>query len=904
MLESYLAPHISGPMARTAPLLATKLHAPAVRPNLVSRPRLLARLDGALAARLTLVSAPAGAGKTTLLSDWLSHRSCLSAWVSLDVADSDPARFFSYVMAAVEGAVPGSAAPAQLLLGPAHPPPLEPVLTLWLNGLCALDRHLVLVLDDYHLIDAPAVHGAMGFLLDRLPPKLHVVIATRVDPALPLAKLRGRGQLLEVRGSDLRFTCDEAAAFLEQTMGLALSPEDIATLEARTEGWIAGLQMAALSMQGRSDVSALAKAFSGSHHYVLDYLAEEVLERQPQEVQEFLLHTCILERLTAPLCQAVTGRPGAQAMLEGLERRNLFVVALDDARQWYRYHQLFADLLRSRLRQVAPELEPVLALRAADWCEGNGLLSEAMQYAGQAQDFERAARLAEGQADATYLAGQCDQLLAQVNRLPVDVRARCPRLCAYAALRRLYSSGDVGEAEALVRLAEAAAHECAPGPQARDLLGMVAAVRSVGADLEGDMARVERLARQAQADLAEANPLRAVVGFTLGDMAYQCGDLEGAEREWREVRHLGLALGAAGIAASATRALMLVEEARGRLGAALALGQEALALARGRPELEREAGNIGIGLARIHYELNDLDAAERLLHEAIRAIEPGGVSDATVAAYTTLARVRMARRDAAGAAEALDSAEQGLKAVRVTSDIEAELAACQVRLWLAQSRVPGNPPSAAVRWVAERSARRGDRPGWAEELEQISVARVRLAQGRSREAAELLAGLAAAAEAGGHGGRLVEVLALQALALRVQGQVGPALAALRRALALAEPQGYARVFLDEGPAMVALLRELGDLGEPRELMGYVERLLAHGEQAGPPEPAAPLIEALSARELEVLRLAAAGLSNREIADRLIVTVGTVKTHLHNVYTKLGATSRTQAIARARSLHLV
>ncbi len=428
-----------GPVEVRSPLLTTKLYIPTVRANTVSRPRLLQRLEGALAARLALVSAPAGAGKSTLLSEWLRRAECLSAWVSLDVADNDPARFFAYIMAAIEEVVPGSAEPERALLGLPQSPPLESLLTSWLNRLCGLDRPLLLVLDDYHVIEADVVHDGVSFLLDNLPPRLHLVIATRVDPPLPLAKLRARGHLLEVRGDDLRFTRSEAEVFLQQTMGLALATEEVAALEARTEGWIAGLQMAALSMQGRDDVAAFVRAFSGSHRHIFDYLLEEVLEQQPDQVQEFLLETCILERFAAPLCEAVTGRPGAQAMLEALERRNLFLVALDDERRWYRYHQLFADLLRTRLRQTRPDLEPTLSLRAAEWCEREGLIGEAMRYAVGARDIERAARLAESQVDYAYAAGQCGLLWAEASRLPLDLTARCPRLCVHAALRCLYS---------------------------------------------------------------------------------------------------------------------------------------------------------------------------------------------------------------------------------------------------------------------------------------------------------------------------------------------------------------------------------------------------------------------------------------------------------------------------------
>jgi len=906
-----------GPVEVRSPLLTTKLYIPAVRPNTVSRPRLLERLGGALAARLTLVSAPAGAGKSTLLSEWLRRAGCLSAWVSLDAADNDPARFFAYVMTAVDDVVPGSAEPERALLGLPDCPPLESLLTAWLNRLCALDRPLLLVLDDYHVIEAGAVHAAVGFLLDNLPPQLHLVIATRTDPPLPLAKLRARGHLLEVRGDDLRFTRSEAAVFLQQTMGLALAAEEVAALEARTEGWIAGLQMAALSMQGRDDVAAFVRAFSGSHRHIFDYLVEEVLDQQPEDVQEFLLQTCILERFTAPLCEAVTGRPGALAMLEVLERRNLFVVALDHERRWYRYHPLFADLLRSRLRQRHPELEPTLSLRAADWCERNGLIGEAMRYAVGAQDIERAARLAESQVDSAYIAGHCSLLWAEASRLPLDLTARCPRLRVHAALRCLYSQGDVGEAEALLSSAEAAAEAQAPGPEARDLLGMVAAVRACIADLQGDEAGVQRLAEQARANLAERNPLRGVVAFTLGDMAFQVGDLERAECEWRELRRLGRALGASGMVASAARALMAVEETRGRLRAALALGHEALTIAQAHPELQREVANVNIYLSHILYEQDDLQGAERALRDAMRHAEAGGSFDAAVAIHTMLARVRLAQGDLTGAAEALCEAERGVAGGPVTSDLAAECAAARVRLWLAQSRLPDGAVAllpAAERWADEWQARPGGRLVWAEELEQIAVLRVRLAQGRWQEAAGSLSSLAAQAGAGGRTGRLIEILALQALAWRAQGEPERGYAALAKALTLAEPEGYVRVFVDEGSAMARLLKEMLIKARGRQSgrhLRYVHRLLAAsgaraacaGALAGPPGGEA-LVEPLSERELEVLRLAAEGLSNREIAARLIVTVGTVKTHLHNVYGKLGVEGRMQAVARARALNLL
>jgi len=905
-------------------LLATKLYVPRVRSGLVPRPRLTRRLDEGLGCRLTLVSAPAGFGKSTLISEWaeLKRRATPPlpiAWVSVDERDNDPVRFWTYVTAALDRVQPGAGRGLLALLRAPERPPVEALLTELLNDLAGAAGDFALVLDDYHAIRAQAIHEALAFLLERMPPQMHLVVASRADPPLPLALLRSRGQLVELRAPDLRFTPEEAAAFLDRAAGLSLSPADIAALEARTEGWVAGLQLAALSMQGVDDVSGFIRAFSGSHRYVFDYLAQEILARQPEAVRAFLLQTSILERLSGPLCDAVTGAPpGAgegQAMLERLEQANLFVTPLDHERRWYRYHPLFAEFLRSRLGQTQPELAPTLHRRAASWYAAHGLGADAVGHALAAGDHEHAADLIEALAGEMFAQSELMTLRGWLEALPVDAMVR-PRLAMIQAWVTAATSPQQPLAPLLDGIEQSL--QARPAAEVRGALAEVALLRAVGAMNEGRFEECIALCRQAQAGLAGAErglfnsavALRGAAAFNLG-VAYEfTGNLEAASQALAEAADLSRQAGNLHIAPMALSRLANLLVAQGRLRAAADTYRQALRLAQEMSERPSPlAAPAYIGYGDLLREWNELEEAERYLAQGIGLGRGWRNAEALAGGYITVARIRQARGDPAGAIQAIE--ELGALQPEAAAPWTRPLVdACRVRLWAAQRRL-----EPLARWLQSCGLSPADVPHPLRQAEYVALARALIALGRGGEAVALLERLRAQAEASGRVGSAIELLALQALALGAAGQVATARATLAQALRLAAPEGYVRVFLDEGEEMVKELRELTELGE---LKGYVEGLLAAASHptSHPPgsvgspsclssaRPVSSLAEPLSDRELEVLRLVAAGRSNHEVAQVLIVSPNTVKTHLKNIYAKLGAHSRTQALARARELGLL
>jgi len=879
--------------AMTAPLLATKLHIPATRPETVARPRLIQRLNAGLYRRLTLVSAPAGFGKTTLLSQWLERRNGAAAWLSLDEGDNDPARFLGYLVAALQTVNAGIGVGVQAALLSPQPPPLTSLLAALINEIAAApeaDAPLVLVLDDYHLVQDRQVHDAVAFLLERLPPPpagAHLIIASRTDPPLPLSRLRIRHQLTELRAADLRFTTDEAAAFLNQTMGLALSPQDVAALETRTEGWIAGLQVAALSMQGRQDTAGFIRAFTGGHRYVLDYLVEEVLQRQPAEVQTFLLQTAILDRLAAPLCNALTFRDDGQTTLEALERANLFIVPLDDERRWYRYHRLFADLLRAQLgRDAALPLHH----RAADWYERHGYTAEAIGHALAAQDTGRAAELVAAHGRQMLVRGELTTLLRWLAALPeTAIRAR-PMLAVYDAWA-LTLTGQGEKAEGWLESALAAAGD---SPALSEVQGHAAAIRAYIAAQRGDTAQTTEQANRALALLPQDElTVRSVVAFTLGATCVMSNDLAGAARAFAEAGRLGQQGGNLHAAVSAVCHLADLQVRQGRLRQAAETYRRALALATGpQGRLLPVAASAHSGLGELLHEWNDLEAAARHLAKGIELGAQWGNVDALCGDHVALARVRLAQRDLAGALASLEEAERLVREQTVHPLAAAQVGAFRAHLWLVEGNL-----AAAGRWVQDRGLTVESDPATMHGGEALVLARLLMARGKAAAAARWLARLLAWADGSGRLGDTAQVLAMLALADSAQS-----LAHLERALSLAEAEGYVRLFVDEGPPMAALLRRAAWQGIAAD---YAGRLLAVFEAgAASPPPSGALPEPLSERELEVLRLVAAGLSNREIAGRLVIAVSTVKSHTNSLYGKLNVKNRTQAVARARALGLL
>lgn len=905
-------------------LIRSKLYIPQVRPNLVPRPRLVERLTEGFTRPLTLIAAPAGFGKTTLLSELIASAGAglPVAWVSLDERDNEPARFGTYFLAALVTLEIGVGENLLARLGSRQPPPLEAVFTELVNQIAEVPDDFALVLDDYHLITAEPVHAALTFLLNHQPSQMHLVIASRVDPPLPLAQLRARSQLTELRAGELRFTTEEAAAFLNRSMGLNLPAEAIAALDARTEGWIAGLQLAALSMRDRADRLSFIRAFTGSHRYIVDYLAEQVLQQQPANVQTFLWETSILDRLSGPLCDAVTGQPQSQQMLEDLERANLFLLPLDDDRHWYRYHRLFADFLRERLRQTRPERWPELHHRAAEWYERNGFLAEAVGHALAVGETEQAARLVEQMAESIWMRGEMMRLLGWLEALPDDLIRSRPRLCIFHAWI-LNILGHYESAQERLRDGERSLEQ-ATGVAAEErgvIRGMLATVWAIIAMMEGDAARALELSCQAWGDFPETNLVwRSVITRNLGNVHLLTGDVGMAHQALTEA--MGMSQRADNIYMTMVILYELAELQiiRGRLRNAAQICQDALQLAaeRGSAGLAMP-GALHVGLAEVLREWNDLEAGRREVLAGIEYGQQGRSLGVQVCGYTRLGMLAQARGDAGGAAQAFQKAVQLASTRRRTSFLPHH--DVQARLWWRQGDV-----DAAWRWTQARGLSADDEPSYMNETAHLTLARVLLARNRPDEAVRLLVRLRSAAEAAGRIGRVIEILAVLALALQARGETGQALAALEQALALAEPEGFVRVFVDEGEAMrnvirdwrLEIRRQKRDGGEEKlnRLLVYADRLLAAFPDQRPqlpvtnyPSPISTLqslllVEPLSEREIEVLRFIAAGMSNQDIAQKLVVALSTVQWHIKNIYGKLSVHSRTQAVARARDLGLL
>ncbi len=942
----------------STPILATKLFIPPPRPKAVSRPRLLGRLNEGLHRKLTLISAPAGFGKTTLVSEWLvasAGRSLQAvsrqvAWLSLDENDSDPTRFLAYLIAALQTITPNLGEGLSDALQSPQPPPIESVLAALLNELAAIANNVVLVLDDYHVINAQAVDHALTFLLEHLPPTMHLVITTREDPPLPLARMRARGQLVELRAADLRFTASEAAEFLNQVMGLKLSAQEIAALENQTEGWIAGLQLAALSMQGHEDVAGFIRSFAGDHHYIVDYLVEEVLQRQPELVRTFLLQTSILDRLSGPLCSAVTGQNDSKMLLGALERGNFFVVPLDDKRHWYRYHHLFADVLHAHLIAEQPDQVAVLHRRASAWYTENGLPADAIRHALAAADFARAAELIELTVPTTRRSRQEAMLLGWLQALPDEVLRDRPVLSVHYAATLLYS-GKLEGVEARLHDAEqwlettaaAATMNEQPRPDLSSgaaqegsslhapkggnplgavivdqeeflrLPGMIAIYRAGHSLAQGNMADTVTYARRALAVIAEDDHVwRGAAAAILGLASWTSGDLEAAHRSYAEgMAHLQRA-GYIADAIGGTIVLADIQITQGRLRDAMRTCERALQLAieQGTPAL-RGTADMYVGMSEIHCERNELQVATQHLLRSKEQGEHTGFPQYPYRWRVAMARIRVTEGDLDGALELLHEAER-----LYVSDFHPNVRPVTVlktRVWVAQGRL-----TEAVGWAREQGLSIQDDLSYLREFEHITLARVLLARCQSDRADHsLLAAvgflerLLEAAEAGGRTESVIEILVLQALAYQMQDDISAALTSLARALTLADPEGYVRIFVDEGPSMAHLL---GEAAIRKIMPTYTAKLLAafdreqprnSGKSPLPASPASqPLIEPLSERELEVLRLLGTDLSGPEIARQLMVSPNTMNTHTKNIYSKLAVNSRRAAVRRAEELDLL
>jgi LuxR family maltose regulon positive regulatory protein len=910
------------------PILQTKLFVPTTRRKRVPRAALIARLNEGLSGKLTLISAPAGFGKTTLVADWLQQLERPSAWISLDEGDNDPVRLCAYVLAALHMIEPGTGQRSQAMLQAPQPPPQELLLTCLANDVAEIGQQFVLVLDDYHLIEASSIHEAITFLLDHLPPQMHLVLTSRADPPLPIALLRGRGQLCELYAADLRFSPDEAAAFLNEVMRLDLPAEQVAALERRTEGWITGLQLAALSIRGREDPSAFIAAFTGSQRYVLDYLTDEVLNQQPEEIQRFLLETAMLDRLTGSLCDhvrfgfaeppsssagtavrldfaeppsssagtAVAQGADSQQLLEVLEASNLFLVPLDEERRWYRYHRLFADLLRQRVQREKGDLVPELHRRASKWYEQNGFVPEAVGHALEAGDDERAADLIEWTAWTTVMRGEVRTLRGWLDSLPEELMRSRPQLGMLYAWA-LALGGELESVEPYLQ-----------GVDLQQVPGEVAAVRAYVASLHDETSLATEFAQQVFEYLPERKWFsRGMAAVILGNDALISGNPAAAIQALTKTIRLSEAAGRTYLAVFARGILGEALQMQGRLHEAANIQRRALELASsegGTPA--PSAGFSYIGLSRLHYEWDDLDSAMHNAEQGIEIIELGGLVEAIPAGRFILAQVHLARAEIEQAIRTMAKAEQAAQRCG-NPYVLARVAAWRMRLRMThRDRVP------VTDWQGQQLPDTDGGTNYLHELVHLARARELMASAladrpsqrtRVREALDLLQRQLEAAKATGRVENTVTILVLQALAFQMVGDGDQALSALERALSLAEPGGYVRTFVDEGEPMARLLRRALTQGIAP---GYVRKLLvAYEERTPAASPAAQaLIEPLTEREFEVLRLVAAGLSNQEIARELVIAVSTVKSHINHIYGKLAVKSRTQAVARARELDLV
>ena len=911
--------------------VATKLYIPFSRSKQVLRSRLLQRVNEGVQGKLTLICAPAGFGKTTLLSTWseeygvLSENASSVSWLSLDSGDNDPIRFWSCFIVALERLHPGLGTDALALLHTPQPSPIELALTVLINAFLAYPKQIVLVLDDYQAITNVAIHAALAFLLEHLPPQLHLILACRTEPPLPLARMRSQGQLSEIRIDDLRFTVEETMAFFHSIMGLSLPEEALVTLEQRTEGWIAGLHLAALSLKGRTDISSFIHAFAGSHRYILDYLSDEVMRRQSDIVQTFLLQTSILDRLSGPLCDSVTGQQTSQAILEQLEQANLFIVPLDDNRGWYRYHHLLTDVLRHHLQQTHPEQIGELHRRAAHWYEQAGFISDAVRHALAAKDYDYAAPLMEQAALGMLLQGERGTLKLWIEMLPAQYLQSYPRLSiTYAALLAYSFQPEVAESH--LHLAESSLQETSAeeaSPDVKEMLGEIDSIQAeIAARLRRDFPRAIALSHRALTRIPhERTSLRANIYLNLGYAHIDNGEVEEAQRSLMESLKLSQTVGNLHGALFSLHYLALLHIARGQLRNAYAECQQALQLVENHPEQKR-SWHIYIPMGDILRQWNELDRAAHVLTQGIEGCELIGETVFTAHGCVYLAQVRQAQGAQDEAISLMQRAEQIMYYHHFTEIWTTMLLPFQVRLWLAQEKI-----DRAIQWAQELRPRLENTPHRLHPLETVALIRVLLIQSRQEnvssrqilaEALHLTEQLRQSAEINKGEAHVYEALLLQALVLQEQGKLSQALSTLAHALTSARPERYIRLFIDEGPPMALLLQRALEAGMVPD---YVTTLLrALGKEPSAPLVAAQtlpmvsphasdsiiitLLEPLSERELEVLRLMAVGYSNSEIARTLFVSMGTVKTHLRHIYGKLDVHTRTQALARARQLHLL
>lgn len=902
------------------PILVTKLFIPRIRAELVQRPDLIERLDHGLDRKLTLLSAPPGFGKTTLVSHWVEHlrnnndmvgQPVKVAWLSLDQDDNDLIRFLSYFITAlnsIDEIGTDLCRSALKMLQSPQSPPTNIILISIINDLASISEKIILVLDDYHFIEKKPIHDALVFLIKNMPPQLHLVIVTRQDPPLSLGRLRARNQLTELRAADLRFSLSEAADFLNQMMGLNLLSEEITELETRTEGWIAGLQLAALSMRGHENHSGFIKKFTGGHRLVLDFLIEEVLGQQPESVQSFLLQTSILTRLTGSLCDALTGQDNGHETLESLDRANLFIVRLDEERCWYRYHHLFSDLLRWQLKSSGNMVIDELHQKAARWYQNNGHLKEAVNHAVQGNDIDFAVHLIEKNAQSAIEKSDYRFILDSVNLLPSSATKNAPWIFIYHTWTLLLT-GNVEAVGSNLKNINWLLDQIKKKSeiQQQRMMGYIAGLKVIYSGWTRDYENLTIYANQVKHYLPGNYWIWAQCALELGGFFWGNGDLHGAIDAYTESISAGKVSGNTMLVITSTVRLAHSLELAGHLQQATELLRNSFKIANNEGKTLPVSGYIHIEIGRMLYELNELDHAEGHLTEGIRLCQQMAVGHAVKVGNYLLAKLKMSRGDFEGAQASIKEGDQAFHPTKVVYDLrEADFP--HIWLWLKKVNI-----SKLKTWLENNNYSPLEIEHFKTRMTLTMHARVLIALGREspersylKDALDLLAELYEMAETNGWTSKVIEILCLQAMAYSIQEEDDErAIGILEIALKRAKPEGYIRTFVDEGPLMAHLLYEVLKREIAKE---YVQQLLAAfpvTEQAEtdltkPQVDQSGLIEPLSEREIEVLQLIAKGLTNQEISNKLFISIHTVKTHTRNIYSKLGAHHRTEAVVKAKA----
>jgi LuxR family maltose regulon positive regulatory protein len=863
--------------------------------------------------KLTLVSAPPGFGKTTLISSWISSIKSSArkpkpfiAWLSLDIGENDPVNFWTYLITALQSVQEGIGKQALSLLQVTSSPDLDAVLTSLVNDLVQLSAPILLILDDYHLVRDPEIHNSISTLIDHGPNEFHILILSRTDPPLPLALLRSRGQLLEIRLTDLRFTNEEATVYLNHGMRLSLPESDVDTLNAKTEGWIAGLQMAGLSMQGRKDTSQFIQSFNGSNRYILDYLTDEILDRQEAEFRNFLLHISVLERFNASLCTAVVDAPkNVQLWLEKLDKANLFLIPLDQERQWFRYHHLFADLLRAKLAQSDPNMTPVLQKRAAEWFEENGMLDEAVFYTHAAKDDAGLIRLIEQSMHPMMKEGRIMTAIRWVQLLPENLIFNRPWLSLLFAWW-LVSMAEFEKGSRYLDRAEDLTKQGKPGRESNEILGIIYSLRTQILEINGDVPAAIETANKALKLLDPNNIVaRSPVDYILGRIYYESGDMIHAEQVWSEFIHMAARAKVKSIYAIVMSIRSVLLGIQGKLREAIKNYQQAI-----DTMLANDitgyfgSGNPYLGLGMLSLQINDLVGAENLIDEGMKLNRIWGNLNLITVGLSYKARLQIVKGDLDSARVFLQEEDSIIQGYKPYFEVFSYYFAYHVQIFLAKGDLTG-----AARMMQENGISSNDPLTFRNEQDHITLARVIIAQGNVKEAESLLHRLEEGAKTGERFGRLIEILILRAVTLQALGRHSEALQSLKISLALAEPEGSVRIFIDEGEPMAKLLETaIRNEIHPE----YASRLLASFPASSRRSSSIlefqklnlKLVEPLSGREIMVLQLIAEGLTNKEIAQRLSISVRTVKYHNTRIFTKLEVDKRDQAILKAMEIGLL